>query len=216
MKAVDLSWQYSKDIRVFEGGETPVFRKEGNVNAGDVLELTYLDSFCVHYGTHMDCPGHFIKCGFHVGDKPAGFFVGEGIVIDCSGYKEGTKYGMEVLEGVDLAGIEFLLFYINWAKNWGKPEQYGPYPVMNEELTRHIANHPGIKGIGVETNAVDLPGDPEFPIHHNFLKNNNRIIYEALTNLDQLLGKRFTFVGLPLNIECAEGSPVRAAAFIND
>ena len=216
MKVVDLSWKYTKDILVFEGGIPPAIRKEGNTSAGDVLELTYINNFCMHYGTHLDCPSHFIGGGFHCEDKSADFYMGKGVVIDCSGYKEGTKYGKEVLDGVDLSGKEFLLFYIDWAKNWNKPEQYGPYPVMTEQLAKYITSLADINGIGVETNCIDTTGDTGFPIHKCLLESNSKIIYEALTNLDQLLGKNFTFIGLPLNIELAEGAPVRAVAIIND
>jgi kynurenine formamidase len=213
LKVVDLSWKYTHKIRVFEGGIPPVIRKEGDTSAGDVLELTYIENFCMHYGTHLDCPGHFISGGFHVDDKPVSFYMGEGIVVDCSGYGEGTKYGMEVLDGVDLAGKDFVLFHINWAKNWDKPEQYGPYPVMTDEMARHMASL-DIKGIGVETNNVDTMGDTDFPIHTNFLKCNNKVLYEALTNLDLLVSKEFSFVGLPLNVQAGEGAPVRAVALV--
>lgn len=214
MRVIDLSWKYTNKIRVFDGGLQPVIRKEGNTNAGDELELTYIDNFCMHYGTHLDCPGHFIGGGFHVDDKPVDFFMGEGIVIDCSGYKEGTRYGMEVLSGIDLSNKQFVFFHINWAKNWDKPEQYGPYPVMTSELARYLAGLDGIQGIGVETNNVDTTGDTEFPIHKNFLSCNNKVLYEAITNLDLLIGKEFTFLGLPLNVDAGEGAPVRAVAIL--
>ncbi len=214
MQVIDLSWKYTNDIRVFDGGIQPVIRKIGNTNAGDGLELTYIDNFCMHYGTHLDCPGHFIAGGFHVDDKPAGFFLGEGIVIDCSGYQEGMHYGMEVLNGVDLSNKQFVFFHINWAKNWDKPEQYGPYPVMTSELAQHLAGLDGIQGIGVETNNVDTTGDAEFPIHKAFLSCNNKVLYEAVTNLDLLIGMEFQFMGLPLNVDAGEGAPVRAIAIL--
>jgi kynurenine formamidase len=38
--------------------------------------------------------------------------------------------------------------------------------------------------------------------------------YENLTNLDQLVGKRYTFVGFPLRIRNGTGSPLRAVAVL--
>jgi kynurenine formamidase len=40
--------------------------------------------------------------------------------------------------------------------------------------------------------------------------------YENLANLDQLVGKRFTFVGFPLRIRGGTGSPVRAVAVLDE
>jgi kynurenine formamidase len=39
---------------------------------------------------------------------------------------------------------------------------------------------------------------------------------ENLCNLDQLVGKRFTFVALPLKIRKGTGSPLRAAAILDE
>ena len=39
---------------------------------------------------------------------------------------------------------------------------------------------------------------------------------ENLCNLDQLLGKRFTFIGLPLKIRKGTGSPIRAVAVLDE
>ncbi len=40
--------------------------------------------------------------------------------------------------------------------------------------------------------------------------------YENLANLDQVVGKRFTFFGLPLRIRNGTGSPVRAVALFGE
>lgn len=39
---------------------------------------------------------------------------------------------------------------------------------------------------------------------------------ENLRNLDQLVGKRFMFMGLPLLFDQGTGSPVRAVAILQD
>jgi kynurenine formamidase len=38
---------------------------------------------------------------------------------------------------------------------------------------------------------------------------------ESLCNLDRLVGKRFSYFGLPLNIRAGTGSPIRAVAVLN-
>jgi kynurenine formamidase len=39
---------------------------------------------------------------------------------------------------------------------------------------------------------------------------------ENLCNLDKLLGRRFTFIALPLKIRGGTGSPVRAVAILDE
>jgi kynurenine formamidase len=40
--------------------------------------------------------------------------------------------------------------------------------------------------------------------------------YENLANLDQLPGRRFTFVGFPLKVRGGHGGPTRAVALVED
>ncbi len=40
--------------------------------------------------------------------------------------------------------------------------------------------------------------------------------FENLANLDQVVGKRFTYIGFPLRIREGTGSPVRAVAVLED
>jgi kynurenine formamidase len=39
---------------------------------------------------------------------------------------------------------------------------------------------------------------------------------ENLCNLDKVVGKRFTFIGLPLKIRGGTGSPIRAIALLEE
>ena len=61
--------------------------------------------------------------------------------------------------------------------------------------------------------SADEVDTKEFPIHQIFLKNDT-IIIENLANLEKLPCNQFLFSCFPLNIEDADGSPVRAVAFI--
>lgn len=216
MKLVDMTWVYNNDILVYKGGTPPIFRKEGDCEAGDPLEMTFIDNFCIHFGTHFDAPGHMVENGALAEDMPMEYYIGRGIVVDCSSYKPGSKYGMEVLEGVDLSDKEFVFFHIDWAKNWDKEEQYSDYPVMTAELADYLGGLESLHGIGVETNGIDTVGDESFIIHKSYLKHKNKLIYEAVTNLDMLIGEEFLFYGLPIPIKDAEGGITRAFAVVDD
>ena len=123
-EVIDLSWRYGAETRLAPGSVPMQIRKSGCTANGDAMELTSVEHFCVHYGTHLDCPAHMIQGGFHIEDRPVGFFVGQGLVVDCSGYAPGTRIGPEILEGVCLDGVDFLLLYTGWAKKFGTDAQY--------------------------------------------------------------------------------------------
>ena len=55
-------------------------------------------------------------------------------MVDCSGYAPGTRIGPEILEGVCLDGVDFLLLYTGWAKKFGTDAQYGSYPSCQRRL----------------------------------------------------------------------------------
>ena len=213
-EVIDLSWRYGAETRLAPGSVPMQIRKSGCTANGDAMELTSVEHFCVHYGTHLDCPAHMIQGGFHIEDRPVGFFVGLGLVVDCSGYAPGTRIGPEILEGVCLDGVDFLLLYTGWAKKFGTDAQYGSYPLLSEALAQQLGAHPTLRGIGMELNNYDVIGDTSFPIHRLLLGQNSKILLEALRNLDRLLGKRFLLVAAPLVFENAEGGPCRALALV--
>lgn len=61
---------------------------------------------------------------------------------------------------------------------------------------------------------VDHPGDRSFPVHMALLPA-GILIYENIANLERVPVARFQFLGLPLRLSGATGSPVRAVAIID-
>ena len=72
----------------------------------------------------------------------------------------------------------------------------------------------GLKLFGCDLPSVDASGIKHKPVHHALL-GSNFIIYESLTNLEELpFLKPFKFWGLPLPLDGLDGSPVRAIGII--
>ena len=68
-----------------------------------------------------------------------------------------------------------------------------------------------LKGVGEDSISLDPCDSTEFPNHITLMKA-GFINTENLTGLDALLGRRFTFVTLPLKFENADGCSCRAIA----
>jgi arylformamidase len=105
------------------------------------------------------------------------------------------------------------LIATGWDKYWGKTEYFQGFPVLDAEAAEWLVSFP-LKGIGFDTISADRVDSPDYPVH-TILLSNDLIIIENLRNLKMLPARFFTFSGMPLNIEDADGSPVRAVAMVD-
>jgi kynurenine formamidase len=67
--------------------------------------------------------------------------------------------------------------------------------------------------IGVDAVSIDHADDFELEAHA-VCREYQIVNTESLCNLEQLIGKRFTYYGLPLSIREGTGSPIRAIAIL--
>ncbi len=66
---------------------------------------------------------------------------------------------------------------------------------------------------GVEAPSLGRSGRNNFEVHH-VCHDIGFTHMEGLVNLDQLVEGRFRFIGFPLKIRGAKGSPIRAVGWI--
>jgi kynurenine formamidase len=66
-----------------------------------------------------------------------------------------------------------------------------------------------VRVFGVECPSPDDPSSRTYPVHM-MCRRAGITHYENLANLSEVVGRRFTFIGLPLKIRRGTGSPVRA------
>lgn len=213
MKVIDLSQTLESGMCVYPGAPAPRFETIGNLGQGDVYSLTKFE-MTTHVGTHIDCSSHVVDGGYTTGNQNVDFFIGKGIVIDCSKYEQDSEIGLEAIEDIDLSDKEYVLFYTGWAEYWGRDEFWKGYPVVSVELLELLGKMDNIKGIGVEYAAIDKIADESLPRHKLFLKNEKSVV-ENLTNLSLLLNKNFTLHVVPLKFKNGDGSPVRAVAIMD-
>jgi kynurenine formamidase len=102
------------------------------------------------------------------------------------------------------------LIYTGWSRYWGTDKYFSDYPVLSPESTEWLSRFK-LKGIGLDVISADGADSQDFPIHKAFLKNDT-VIIENLKNLDLVPIDQFLFSCLPLKLEDADGSPVRAVA----
>lgn len=208
---VDLSHPIEAGMPVYPGTEAPAVQVAADYHEGGFREIQL--QICSHVGTHLDCPAHLFPEGQTVDEMPLAQFYGPGMVLDCRELGKGLiDIGFIRRFGQDLAGKDFILFYTGWDQKWGSPDYFRSYPTFTLEAIQALAGME-VKGIGIDAVSVDPVEAVQFTNHKVFLQK-SRIIIENLTGLNQLIGREFTFICLPLKIRNGDGSPVRAAALL--
>ena len=163
-----------------------------------------------HSGTHVDLPLHHLKDGCDAEMMNPDKFFGEAYAV-C------VKYNMEPIIDFEINPMmvkpnDILLFHTGWDRFAGTPDFFKGFPFFSDNLIDQCIRL-GIKAIG-----TDLPSADSFDsggCAHRRLLNEGIVIFEALANLKQLDGKRFTFYGFPLKITNGDGSPIRAVAILD-
>ncbi len=201
MKIIDISQPLSRTTQEWPK-DTPFeyelpwsIEKASTVNVGKITTST-------HIGTHIDAPYHFDNNGKKVHELDLDLYVGKARVIKVSGKKE---IGIEDIKGIDISGVKRLLIRTNSWKDRSK------FPNSITSLKPELASflsEKGIQLIGVDTPSVDQLDSKDLQAHHH-LHRHGIYILEGIV-LDDVEPGDYELIALPLRIEGADGSPVRA------
>ena len=205
MKVYDLTHTIQNDMPVYPGTEQPKLTTACTIESVGYQE-TLLHMFS-HTGTHMDAPAHMLLDGAALDSYGADKFAGTAVVVDC---RERESISLPLLQSYDLDGVDFVLFCTGWDKKWGSPDYYEGFPCLTADAAAYLATLP-LKGVGEDTISLDPCDSVDFPNHITLLRA-DFVNTENLTGLDALIGRRFTFVTLPLKFENSDGCSCRAIA----
>ena len=204
MKYIDLSHPISEETSTYPSDPDISIVREKEIH----LDHTLLHRFTMgtHTGTHLDAPAHIISGGKTLDDFPLSSFTGKTVKVDLNSISE--------LDKVD-EKVNGIIFDSNWYMRFKEPEIYfgSDRPEIPIHLVKKVIEM-GVKYFGCDLPSVDVSGSEDKPIH-NALLGANIIVYESLTNLNQLpLLTPFEFFGFPLPFVGLDGSPVRAIGVI--
>lgn len=205
MKVYDLTHTIKNDMPVYPGTEQPQLTTACTIEEAGYRE-TLLHMFS-HTGTHMDAPAHMLLDGAPLDSYDADKFTGTAVVVDCRGEAD---ISLPLLKRYDLDGVDFVLFCTGWDKKWGTPDYYEGFPCLTPDAAAYLATLP-LKGVGEDSISLDPCGSVDFPNHITLLRA-DFVNTENLAGLDALIGRRFTFVTLPLKFENSDGCSCRAIA----
>jgi kynurenine formamidase len=209
MTCVDLTHTLTPGMPVYPNTQPPTFTNANTIERHGFAEK--LISMYSHTGTHVDAPAHMLAGGATLDRLDVRRFVGPACVIDVSAPGVSMVPASTLDSAADLvAGCQFVLFHTGWSERWGQDDYFSGFPVLSLEAARWLALR-GLSGVGFDAISADPVGAPVFENHFEFFRA-GMLIVENLTGLRPLVGKRFTFSCLPLKLQDADGSPVRAVA----
>ena len=204
MKFIDLSHPLSNAMPTYPSDPDISIICEKEIDTDNSLVHSF--KMGTHTGTHLDVPAHVIPEGKTLDNFLLSSFTGSAVKIDEYSYN-----CLDQIEG-EISGV---IYDSGWYRNFNESKIFygSDRPVISETLIEKVVEMK-TKFFGCDLPSVDVSGSKKKPVHHALL-GSNIIIYESLTNLDQLpLLKPFQFYGFPLRFDKLDGSPVRAVAYV--
>ena len=170
---------------------------------GDNLVLSAIHG-TVHVGAHADAPSHYHPRGQPIDQRPLERYYGPCQVVSVR-----LPRGQRLL-AQHLAGVEILaprvLFHTS---SFPDPDHWnGDFNALSAGLVDALAAR-GVGLVGIDTPSIDLAEDKALE-SHNAVFRNDLAVLEGLV-LDGVPDGLYTLIALPLRLEGADASPVRAA-----
>lgn len=170
---------------------------------GASVNLLTMTASC-HIGTHADAYYHFADDGAHPAAMPLSHYIGRARVVSVT--KRDGALLPEDFAHVELRGGERLLIHSHVSD---LPDDQWPeaLPYLSVALIERLAAL-DYKLIGLDSPSVDAFDSKTLPCHHALRKH-------GLVNLEHLLLRDvpdgdYELIALPLKLDAACGSPVRA------
>ncbi len=200
-KIIDITPMINSKMAVFPG-DTP-FQEEFlmDFKAGHHLTLSTIKT-TVHLGAHTDAPSHYHPMGQPIDRRKLHYYLGKVQVIDVKKLNNQRIMPNDFADEIKAPRILF--------KTGSFPDPYqwnDDFVSLSKELIDFLHSHKVIL-VGIDTPSVDLADDKNLESHHAIYEYDMAILEGVV--LDQVSPGLYDLIALPLNIEGADATPVRA------
>ncbi len=186
MKLIDITRELTK-APVYPGDPAPKLQPLSRMELGDSCNNTAI-SACLHNGTHMDAPRHFLPEGDAIPEVSLDACIGECTVVECDGLLLGDE-------------AEKLLPYLKKRVLFKGSVQLTPSAAF-------VLSDAGLLLLGVESASVAPPEYTE-EVHRQLL-GTGMVLLEGLDLTDAKPNEVYLLMAAPVKIAEADGAPVRA------
>lgn len=225
LQVVDLSREIYEGMPIWHAHQKPFLWP--NHRREDCRELFGTAPFLArnlliseHTGTHADAILEYDPDGPSLDETPLAYYYGDACCIDVSDTRYPDHFTPEVLAAADeragsliREGDIVLLYTGHGDRTFPRHDYLSGYAGLDREGAEWLADR-GVVNIGVDAVSIDQADDGELAAHV-VCRERQIANTESLCNLGELAGRRFTYMGLPLNLRGGTGSPIRAVAILN-
>lgn len=199
----DISPPVSSRIAVFPGDNGFTREVVLDFESGMNLEVSTIRT-TVHVGAHTDAPSHYTSEGASIDARPLDLYFGACQIISVS-LPPRERIRPEHLGGVTITAPRVLFRTRSYpdADVWRDD-----FNALSPELVDFLADR-GVVLVGLDTPSVDI-ADDKVLLSHQAIARRDLAILEGVT-LERVTDGLYTLLALPLKLEGADASPVRAA-----
>lgn len=200
----DVSLTISEDLPVWPGDPKIELKKISQIEDGELANVTHI-STCVHIGTHVDAPDHFLGDGQTVENLPLDLLVGAAAVVELP--VVGQISAADLQKASIPEGTKRLLIKTANSQLWadGVKDFKEDFIALDADAASYLVDQ-GVEVVGADYLSVAPFADPA-PTHRILLEAGVLII-EGL-NLSGIKTGVYTLLCLPLKISGSDGAPAR-------
>jgi kynurenine formamidase len=210
-RLIDLSHPLRTGMPVFPQDPEVVMEPAGALQPWRVTRL----GLGTHSGTHIDAASHYVPDGTTIDRYPLERFVLPSYVAPVQAAAN-VAIGWRDLQAVlpvDVSG-RAVLVQTGWDRKWGE-ESALAHPYLDQDAVDGLVAA-GVTLVGTDALNVDATALGTTHAHHRLL-GADVLIVENLTGLGALQpGRPYLCAFVPLRLESADGSPIRAYAIAGE
>ena len=210
MKIIDISRPVRAGIPVWPGDTAYAYRLVAKIRDGSSVNVGSV-TMSVHTGSHVDAPFHFEDAGKDIASVDLSKYMGPCVVAAVRAAGRGIEpKDLPASIDADLRRAPRLLL-----------RTYEKRPSAFDEgmhhLTPALADHLADRGVvlvGLDTDSMDAFDSKDLPSHHRLAARGVAILERI--DLSAVAPGVYDLIALPLRLEGADGSPVRAVLVTRD
>ena len=173
-----------------------------SLDGGAHLDLSTVRT-TVHLGAHVDAPSHYSRGGVSIEQRDPLRYLGRCQVVDVSGTRG------RCVERADLTDVITAPRVLFRTGSFPDPDTWNAdFAAVAPDLIAHLHDELGVMLVGIDTPSID-PSTSTTMAAHLAVAARDMAILEGIV-LDGVPPGVYTLVALPLKLEGADASPVRA------
>ena len=198
----DISPKISARTAVFPGDQPFTRAASLSFASGDHLELSSIKT-TLHIGAHADAPSHYTAGGAPIDRRSLHYYMGPCQVVQ---WAEPVVGRITLKHWGDRSVLAPRVLFAT--RSFLNPDQWSnEFASLSPELINYLAEREVIT-VGIDTPSID-PAEAKDLISHQAVAANDMAILEGLI-LKSVPEGVYDLIALPLKIEGADASPVRA------